>query len=327
MDPFGWRPFLERYSRELLADKRIRSELPEEVVISEWMGSAPASEGELLELEDRLGKRLPPSYRQFLATTNGWRATGYFIGQIWPATSVDWFRVHNQDWIDAYLEPGQGEPPLSLEEHLVYGKQQDSCRFRCEYLQSTLQISAMGDSAVYLLGPEVQTPSGEWEAWFFGNWLPGARRYRSFWDLLQEERQAFLVLKDHNEKRLHPGQDPQLVASKLPGLIEELKRREQSWRRVRDHQRGKAPSEQLPYYDGLMDALLFAKSRVEEIRVQSEHPVEIVEQLRGFAGELEGRWQEGTRAIARVCSLGHNAGLAEGYREAMGIVHWFLNQR
>jgi hypothetical protein len=193
---FAWRPFLERYSRDLLADEAIRRELPGQVVASGWMGFAPATARELSELEDRLQTKLPTSYREFLATTNGWRETGSFIWQILPAAKVDWFRTENQDWIDAYVEPAGGYPPLPLEEHLVYGPRQDNCRFRVQFLQSALQISAVGDSAVYLLNPEVRTRSGEWEAWFFATWAPGADRYRSFRELMQEQHKSFVELRD-----------------------------------------------------------------------------------------------------------------------------------
>jgi hypothetical protein len=38
------------------------------------------------------------------------------------------------------------------------------------------------------------TPDGEWEAWFFANWNPGANRYRSFREMMQAERANFLRL-------------------------------------------------------------------------------------------------------------------------------------
>jgi hypothetical protein len=196
MAAFAWRPFLERYSQDLLADERIRRELPEEVLASGWMGFAPATARELSDLEDRLRARLPTSYREFLATTNGWRETGHFVGQLWPAAEVDWFCVENQDWIDAYVEPASEYPPLPLEEHLVYGPRQHNCKFRVQFLQSALQISAVRESAVNLLNPEVQTGSGEWEAWFFATWAPGADRYPSFWELMQEQHKGFMELRD-----------------------------------------------------------------------------------------------------------------------------------
>ena len=35
------------------------------------------------------------------------------------------------------------------------------------------------------------THDGEWEAWFFANWLPGATRFRSFAELMEAEYQSF----------------------------------------------------------------------------------------------------------------------------------------
>jgi len=55
-----------------------------------------------------------------------------------------------------------------------------------------LTISEPGDSAIFLLNPEVVDANGEWEAWFFANWYPGAARYRSFWDLMQEELKSLV---------------------------------------------------------------------------------------------------------------------------------------
>jgi hypothetical protein len=92
------------------------------------------------------------------------------------------------------VEPHAQHPFLSDEEYFVYGEEQDSVMFRTEYLQTALQISEEGDSAVYLLNPLVVTPEKEWEAWFFANWLPGATRYRSFRDMMQAERESFLRL-------------------------------------------------------------------------------------------------------------------------------------
>jgi hypothetical protein len=180
MSRFEWRPFLEQYSREMIADPRIRSGLPPEIISFGWLGCPPASEAQLATLESRLGVALAPSYRQFLATTNGWRATGYFVWEVWPTDKVDWFRAANQSWIDAYVEPARDLPPLSDEDYLVYGAAQNAAIFRREYLQTALQLSGRGDDAVYLLNPKTQSAAGEWEAWFFASWSSGAVRYRSF---------------------------------------------------------------------------------------------------------------------------------------------------
>jgi len=158
------------------------------------MGFDGAKEEEVFALESGLGVRLPPSYRSFLKTSNGWRHPGSFVYDLWPTTKVVWFAEINQDWIDAYVEPSAGLPCLTDGEYFVYGERQDSVAFRTEYLQTALQISEEGDSAVYLLNPQVVTPDGEWEAWFFANWLPGATRHRSFHEMMVAERESFLRL-------------------------------------------------------------------------------------------------------------------------------------
>jgi len=65
---------------------------------------------------------------------------------------------------------------------------------RPEYLATTLQISEIeeGGSAVYLLNPKVMTEDGEWEAWLWANWRPKAMRFRSFFDLMEEEHKRRL---------------------------------------------------------------------------------------------------------------------------------------
>ncbi|MEU4579478.1 hypothetical protein [Nonomuraea sp. NPDC023979] len=43
-------------------------------------------------------------------------------------------------------------------------------------------------AAVMLVStPHVSTTEGEWEAWYLAPWLPGANRYKSFWDLAMDE--------------------------------------------------------------------------------------------------------------------------------------------
>jgi hypothetical protein len=195
-DPsFHWRTFLQHASRDLLADMSIREDLPTDVVASGWLGYAGASDEAIAALEDRLGRRLPPSYRSFLAESDGWRNWGAFIYRLWPCSEVRWFRERNQDWIDAYVQAGP-EIEVSDADYFVYDDRQDSCRFRMRYLQSALEVSDAGDSAILLLNPEVVDDAGEWEAWFFANWMPGARRYRSFRDLMQAEHASFQRLQE-----------------------------------------------------------------------------------------------------------------------------------
>jgi hypothetical protein len=193
-----WKRFLKRFSRVVLADEHIRGRLPTEVVESGWLGFPPATEDEIEGLEERLNARLPPSYRSFLKTSNGWLYPGSFIYDLLPTSKVGWLRDLHPDWIDAWMEGAKmiGDvAPISDAEYFVYGPQQDACNFRIEYWRATLTLSGRGDSSVFLLNPLVRTPEGEWEAWFFANWQAGAVRYRSFWELMQATFEGFVELR------------------------------------------------------------------------------------------------------------------------------------
>jgi len=191
---FNWRVFLERFSQSLLDDETIRAQQSQETLNSRWLGFPGAALEDIKIAEKRLGVELPPSYRQFLQTSNGWRNSGGFIYRIWSTTEIAWFKERNQAWIDAYAAPTYNLPTISDQDYYVYGEDQDPITLRVEYLQTALEISDVGDAGIYLLNPEVVTKEGEWEAWFFANWLPGATRYRSFQELMEAEYQNFLAL-------------------------------------------------------------------------------------------------------------------------------------
>ena len=207
MTGFDWKDLMTQWNRELLADEEIRAELPPEVMASGWMGYPGATAEQIKQLEARLGAALPPSYREFLKFTNGWRDTGHFIPAIWSTEEVEWFAVRNQDAIDSWLEGerygGTEPPPVSDDEYLSYGADgADGGAFRSEYLQTALEISdrEVAGTAVYLLNPQIVTPEGEWEAWFFAHWIPGAMRYRSFWSMMRHEHKLFLWLRENKTK-------------------------------------------------------------------------------------------------------------------------------
>jgi len=173
---------LSEISRVQLSDDRLV--IPSHKIESGWLGESGASEAEIASAERRLGVQLPPSYRAFLAQSNGFDHIGAFIYRLYNASEIDWFRVRNQDWIEAY----QIEDDISPEEHLA--APDDCVRFRAAYLSSCLQISEEGDSAVVLLNPEVVNDEGEWETWFFANWRPGAQRFPSFRSYVESELES-----------------------------------------------------------------------------------------------------------------------------------------
>lgn len=207
MSTFNWEYFLKRWSRELLESMgEERSKLPTEVIQSGWLGYPGATEEQITRAEARLKTTLPFSYREFLKITNGWCQTTPFIYKIWSTEEIEWFAVKRQGWIDAFVEKYGDDcttssetprktPSIVDEEYFVYGEAQDCSKLRLEYLNTALEISDKGDAAIYLLNPQVVAEDGEWEAWFFGDWLPGADRYRSFREMMQAEYENFLELR------------------------------------------------------------------------------------------------------------------------------------
>ena len=196
------RSLLKDISRIQLEDTRIAETVRKGKAAADWLGEPSATEAEIIAAEQRLGLRLPPSYRAFLEETNGFDHIGYFIYRLYMAAEIDWFRVRNQDWIDAYQNPINKEPgteDITPEEHLA--NPNDSVRFRTAYLSSCLQISEEGDSAVVLLNPEVVNGEGEWETWFFANWHPGAVRYPSFLSYVESELDSIKRLRTAREER------------------------------------------------------------------------------------------------------------------------------
>lgn len=191
---FPWQSFLATWSWRLLQfplehlPKEIL-QLPDEVIQSGWIGSPGVTQAQLLEAEQRLGRRLPPSYREFLQLTNGWPCG--LTEPLLPVEQVDLFQVKDPDYARAWIGDWEREGlDLSEADHRVYGEQQDPMCFHFAYLETALQISKQRDGYVYLLNPEVVTPEGEWEAWILGYKILGAQRWPSFWEMVQEEIQT-----------------------------------------------------------------------------------------------------------------------------------------
>jgi hypothetical protein len=202
MNPTDWQDFLKKESQQVISDylKEKREgvpglwefiELPEEMIESEWMGEGGASEEQLQSAEERLDIDLPPSYRNFLKSTNGWnyslfgdpfRVFGHPF-RFYSSEEVRWFRSDNQEWIDIWMDSLQESLLISNEEYFTYGKDQNSGSLRIEYLQSAVQISEVFEGTVVLLNSEIIV-EGEWEAWIFCNAVAGAYRYPSFSDMI-----------------------------------------------------------------------------------------------------------------------------------------------
>jgi cell wall assembly regulator SMI1 len=104
-DFFNWPDFLRRWQEEWVPRANRddgRAAVP--------LGRAGADEAAIVTAEERLGRRLPPSYRQFLATSDGWhvdQTAGVY--QLGGVADVGWF----EDPFDMtpMYEEGLGDSP------------------------------------------------------------------------------------------------------------------------------------------------------------------------------------------------------------------------
>ncbi len=171
MNSEEWLAFLNKYATSSGAET--------------WPGNPGATEEQLAAAEKQLKVTLPPSYRTFLSASNGWQLTSQTMPPLRAVDKIRWFRKEHPDWFGAYQ---QGAEPLLIPEQDYFNySEPDSINFEIKHLAQTLCVSEIGDASVLLLNPMVVWPDGEWEVWFFANWLPGALRYRSFADWMRRE--------------------------------------------------------------------------------------------------------------------------------------------
>ena len=196
MSGYNWQDLLREFSFKLIErrDEYDTWELPPDKVKSGWLGNTGASEEQLVLAETRLGRKLPPSYREFLKVSNGWPISDWTDFQLWSTENIEWFSKRNPDF---NWPPDTDERPSVPDEYYyVYGQDQDCINLRLEYLEKALEISSdSGEGEIFLLIPDVIFDDGEWEAWLLGAKLPGAARYRSFYELMLEviEKGDFIV--------------------------------------------------------------------------------------------------------------------------------------
>jgi hypothetical protein len=195
MPDFDWRSFLRGYAEELLVDDEIRESLPEEVVESGWLGYPAATAVDLEGLEVRLGIALPPSYRDFLATTDGWRTTGWGSIRLLSTDDVGWLRDIDAETIEIWTSIDAPDIPDDL--YFVYDDRQDSTNIRRDYFRDMLVVSSRdwANQDQLWLNPRVVFEDGEWEAWHFSTEYPGASRHRSFRELIEHERRMERSIK------------------------------------------------------------------------------------------------------------------------------------
>jgi hypothetical protein len=164
----------------------------------------PGASAEEIEIaERRLGTTLPPGYRSFLATTNGSGPIGSFVRRLRPVDEIRWLRDEDPELIRIWVE-ATGDDALA----------------------TTLVVSDEEDGARVLLNPAVVDEDGEWEAWFFAHWVPGAEPYSSFRALVEETYFRHVDEQKAERGEPTPRAAPELGvdAEDLQGLVDAFRR-------------------------------------------------------------------------------------------------------
>lgn len=164
-------------------------------ILNNWLGFDKASDLDISVKEKSLGLVLPKSYKDFLKTTNGFRQISLFSGNLYSVDTIDWLKNTDKDFIDLFDE---SDDLLILDsEYFDYSDSQCSDKFRVKYLKNSIKISDWTDGSIILLNPLVKKDD-ECEAWIYANWMAGAKRYKSFADLIINELNSTKEMIDKN---------------------------------------------------------------------------------------------------------------------------------
>ncbi|MFJ7071107.1 SMI1/KNR4 family protein [Streptomyces sp. NPDC098781] len=164
-EPFNWHGFLGRWQEEWVP----RDEGDEDDDGTDVpLGRPGADEAAIAAAEARLGRGLPPSYREFLAVSEGWRVDQTAgIYQLGGAADIDWFG-DPYDMAPMY-EENLGDNPRT-EDVLLAGM-----------WRRALRLETDSDMSHALLDPGDSDQDGEWALYVYKGWsgeLPD--RYPSF---------------------------------------------------------------------------------------------------------------------------------------------------
>ncbi|MET9388725.1 SMI1/KNR4 family protein [Streptomyces sp. NPDC002928] len=164
-ESFNWHEFLGRWQEEWVPRAGEDEDDGQTVVPP---GRPGADEAAIAAAEERLGRRLPPSYREFLAVSDGWhvdQTAGVY--QLGGAADINWFQ-DPYDMAPLY-EENLGDNPRR-EDVLLAGM-----------WQRALRLETDSDMSYALLDPGDSDQDSEWALYVYKGWsgeLPD--RYPSF---------------------------------------------------------------------------------------------------------------------------------------------------
>jgi hypothetical protein len=175
------------------------------VVRDGWLGYAPAAPDAIAAAETRLGVRLPPSYRDFLLTTDGWRDAGVFVSQMRDTSSVGWLADIESFWAEGW------------DEFYAPDDDEDDPEARNPFSRG-LMISLEADAGVLFLDPEDVDGAGEWAAYSHFSWrAEPPTRFPSFTALMEHLYAEFHRMR-HPEGETRDTWDTRVEQARIDAL-------------------------------------------------------------------------------------------------------------
>uniref|UniRef100_UPI003518448B SMI1/KNR4 family protein n=1 Tax=Streptomyces calvus TaxID=67282 RepID=UPI003518448B len=182
---FDWRSFLHRWSGEWadsLSDDDSRGGDDETARQARWLGFPPASEARIAAMEERLGRRMPPSYREFLRVSDGWRHAGGFVWLLAGTADAHWHDNESglADMFEEYLDEDAGPEE----------------RRHADVWRRGLQLDVESDATRVLLDPEDVGEDGEWAVYTWASWRAAPpERHADFRAFMRDMHRQFHALR------------------------------------------------------------------------------------------------------------------------------------
>ncbi|GAA3952205.1 SMI1/KNR4 family protein [Streptomyces marokkonensis] len=177
----NWQHFLSRWQDEWIPDEGEAEDMADGgVTLAELtLAAPPATEAEVAAAEERLGIRLPPSYREFLKASNGWRTAGTAsIYQLGAVQEIDWF--------------GDPYAMTPLYRRTLTDRSTEQEVLLAGMWERALRLETDSDMSHALLDPGDTDEDGEWALYVYKGWSgEPPDRYPSFSAYLEESYRDF----------------------------------------------------------------------------------------------------------------------------------------
>jgi len=158
----SWQQLLKKISE--IAIEQTTFDFSQQAIETKWLGQPPTTVTDIEVAEKRLGLQLPQDYKDFLKTSNGFNPFSLVNVTLSSVDKADMLVNVDEDLVSAWTG----------------GMFEES--FNNKFRKSIIIGGHEEEQMLLLIPPE----SGEWECWFFANWVPGERRYPGFRYYMEE---------------------------------------------------------------------------------------------------------------------------------------------